>query len=152
MLIGASLLSTHVVPYHLVWHWVLVRHTLKLNSRQRPRLHVKDFLVMRLGRPSKRIRRHRYPKNTLLWNQGRGSKREIRPYAFSWIRVDARYANDYFSSFKYSPLVNLMVNCTLKSIFCSIYKFTNCFLLLDCIFVRMLHLVFFFLWWRTSAT
>ena len=41
----------------------------------------------------------------------------------------------YFCSFEYSLLVHLITNCTLKSISAQSKRFTNCFLLLDCMFI-----------------
>ena len=61
-----------------------------------------------------------------VWTPGTQTMTSSPPHQAGYVRLGlicfVWFYLYYFCSFKYSPLVNLVINRTLKSIFCSIYK------------------------------
>ena len=116
--------------------------------------------LVRLGRPSRRVWKCTFMKPGSRWKKRKTAQCVFmlglcgcRLICFVWFELY------YFCSFKYSPLVFITTNCTLKSIFCSIYKVYQLHSpprLYACIervdLMRIFRLVFFFFWWRASAT
>ena len=91
-------------------------------------------------------------KNTLCVSVLKKCKRcRIAPHQLGDVRVVLHlfFYLYSFCSFKYSPLVNVITNCTLKSISAQSKRFNNCFLLLYSMRPGLMRSTFL---WRTSTT